>query len=146
VASADNQIGKEGAEALAGALKTNTSLQTLSLRCENGGRGGEGRREETSVTEADWKEVRVSAKLFCRLGFLHNMNTLYGESALAAASLQAGREHQGIEPPWTDALTLRYHVRDVHAMQRCVDALTSLACRHQPLVDWPVWRQHEPEF
>ena len=46
VASADNQIGKEGAEALAGALKTNTSLQTLDLRGENGGRGGEGRREE----------------------------------------------------------------------------------------------------
>ena len=104
------------------------------------------RLEETSVTEADWKEVRVIAKLFCRLGFLHNMNTLYGESALAAASLQAGREHQGIEPPWTDALTLRYHVRDVHAMQRCVEALTRLASRHQPLVDWPVWRQHEPEF
>ena len=102
--------------------------------------------EETSVTEADWKQVRVSAKLFCRLGLLHNLNTLYGESALAAASLQAGRVHQGIQPPWTDALTLRYHVRDVHAMQHCVDALTSLACRQQPLVDWPVLREQEPQF
>ena len=46
VASAANQIGEEGAEALAGALKTNTSLQTLYLASENGGRGGEGRREE----------------------------------------------------------------------------------------------------
>ena len=99
--------------------------------------------EETSVTEADWKQVRVSAKLFCRLGLLHNLNTLYGESALAAASLQAGRVHQGIQPPWTDALTLRYHVRDVHAMQRCVSDLVS-TCR--PLVTWPVWREHEPEF
>ena len=46
VASADNKIGDQGAEALAGALKTNTSLQTLDLSSENGGRGGEGRREE----------------------------------------------------------------------------------------------------
>ena len=45
VASADNQIGKEGAEALAGALKTNTSLQSLDLMGEYGGRGVEGRRE-----------------------------------------------------------------------------------------------------
>ena len=46
VASADNKIGDQGAEAFAGALKTNTSLQTLSLYSEYGGRGGEGRREE----------------------------------------------------------------------------------------------------
>ena len=53
---------------------------------------------------------------------------------------------KGIEPPWTDALTLRYHVRDVHAMQHCVDALTSLTCRQQQLVDWPVLREQEPQF
>ena len=46
VASADNKIGNEGAEALAVALKTNTSLQSLDLMGEYGGRGGEGRREE----------------------------------------------------------------------------------------------------
>jgi chaperonin GroEL (HSP60 family) len=32
------------------------------------------------------------------------------------------------------------------ALLRCVDALTSLACRQQPLVDWPVWREHERQF
>jgi hypothetical protein len=45
VASADNQIGKEGAEALADALKTNSSIQMFGYSCEYGGRGGEGRRE-----------------------------------------------------------------------------------------------------
>ncbi len=40
VASADNQIGKEGAEALADALKTNSSLQTLNLSSEYYGRRG----------------------------------------------------------------------------------------------------------
>jgi hypothetical protein len=46
VASADNQIGNEGAGALAYALKTNSSLQALGLGGEYGGRGGEGLREE----------------------------------------------------------------------------------------------------
>ena len=46
MASAGNQIGDQGAEALAGALLSNTSLQTLELGREYGGRGGEGRREE----------------------------------------------------------------------------------------------------
>ncbi len=45
VASADNQIGDNGAKALAEGLKTNTSLKELTLKGEYGGRGGEGRRE-----------------------------------------------------------------------------------------------------
>ena len=41
VASAGNKIGDEGAKGLADALLTNSSLRTLGLGREHGGRGGE---------------------------------------------------------------------------------------------------------
>ena len=39
---ADNEIGAEGASALSDALKTNTTLQSLNLRCEQNERGEDG--------------------------------------------------------------------------------------------------------
>ena len=45
VASAGNQIGDEGAKALADALKTNVSIKMLDIDSEYGGRRGEGSRE-----------------------------------------------------------------------------------------------------